>query len=161
MAVSTPALHPSVEKINALLSEAGLPGRVQILPDAAPTAQAAADQVGCPVGAIANSLIFATGDGEPLLVMTSGAHRVDTAALGERLGTTIKRADAAFVREHTSQPIGGVAPIGHPHPVRTIVDTDLASYEQLWVAGGIPHAVFPLSYTDLVALTGGEELPVG
>ena len=154
------AAHPSVEKINVILAEAGLPGRVRILPEAAPTAQAAADQVGCPVGAIANSLIFATGDGEPLLVMTSGAHRVDTAALGGRLGLTLKRASADFVREHTSQPIGGVAPVGHPRPIRTVIDTDLAGYPELWAAGGIPHAVFPLTYADLVRLTGGEELPV-
>lgn len=153
-------VHPSVTKINSLLADAGLPGRVRILSDAAPTAQAAADQLGCVVGAIANSLIFVTGDGNPLLVMTSGAHRVDTAALGERLGTTIKRASADFVRTHTSQPIGGVAPIGHPAPIRTVVDTDLAAYEQLWAAGGIPHAVFPITYVDLVTLTGGDELPV-
>ncbi|MDN5761518.1 MAG: YbaK/EbsC family protein [Microlunatus sp.] len=152
--------HPSVERTNALLASAGLPGRVRILPAAAPTAQAAADQIGCAVGAIANSLVFTTGAGAPLLVMTSGAHRVDTAALAERLGTTIKRASADFVREHTSQPIGGVAPVGHPRPLRTVVDVDLAAYEELWAAGGIPHAVFPLTYAELVALTGGEELPV-
>jgi len=155
-----PVLHPSVDKINAQLAAAGLPGRVRILAAAAPTAQAAADQIGCPVGAIANSLIFSTGQGEPLLVMTSGGHRVDTAALGARIGTTLHRASADFVRQHTSQPIGGVAPIGHPQPLRTIVDTDLAGYDELWAAGGIPHAVFPLSYGDLVALTHGEELPV-
>jgi prolyl-tRNA editing enzyme YbaK/EbsC (Cys-tRNA(Pro) deacylase) len=154
------ALHPSVERIDSLLAAAGLPGRVRILPAAAPTAQAAADQLGCPVGAIANSLIFTTGEGAPLLVMTSGAHRVDTAALGARLGSPIKRASAEFVREHTSQPIGGVAPIGHPQPIRTIVDPDLAGYEVLWAAGGIPHAVFPLSYADLIDLTHGEVHPV-
>jgi prolyl-tRNA editing enzyme YbaK/EbsC (Cys-tRNA(Pro) deacylase) len=153
--------HPSVTKINSLLTDAGLPGRVRILPDAAPTAQAAADQLGCAVGAIANSLIFVTGNGEPLLVMTSGAHRVDTVALGGRLGTTVERAGAAFVRTHTSQPIGGVAPLGHPAPIRTVVDTDLAAYDELWAAGGIPHAVFPISYVDLVSITHGEELPVG
>lgn len=152
--------HPSVTKINSLLTDAGLPGRVRILPEAAPTAQAAADQLGCAVGAIANSLIFVTGDGEPLLVMTSGAHRVDTVALGERLSTTVERAGAALVRTHTSQPIGGVAPLGHPAPIRTVVDTDLAAYDELWAAGGIPHAVFPISYVDLVSLTHGEELPV-
>lgn len=154
------AAHPSVEMINAILAAAGLPGRVRILPHPAPTAQAAADQVACPVGAIANSLIFSTGDDEPLLVMTSGAHRVDTAALGGRLGLTLQRAAADFVRRHTSQPIGGVAPVGHPRSIRTIVDTDLAGYAELWAAGGIPHAVFPIVYADLVRLTGGEELPV-
>lgn len=158
--VSSDDLHPSAQKINALLADAGVAGRVRILPDAATTAQSAADQLGCAVGAIANSLIFATDRGDAVLVMTSGAHRVDTAALGARLGLTLGRADAAFVRTHTSQPIGGVAPIGHPRPLRTIVDTDLAGYDVLWAAGGIPHAVFPLSYAELVDLTHGEELPV-
>jgi len=153
-------VHPSVEKINGLLAAAGLPGRVRILPSAAPTAQTAADQLGCAVGAIANSLVFATGDGQPLLVMTSGAHRVDTAALSERIGTSVERATAEFVRRHTSQPIGGVAPIGHPRPIRTIIDPDLAAFDELWAAGGIPHAVFPLTYVELVTLTSGEELPV-
>ena len=160
LAMSTAAVHPSVEKINAILAENGLPGRVWILEDAAPTAQAAADQIGCEVGAIANSLVFTTGDGEPLMVMTSGAHRVNIRDLGSRIGVTIKRASAEFVREHTSQPIGGVAPFGHPRPNRTIIDVDLAAYDQLWVGGGIPHAVFPLTYADLVAMTDGEELPV-
>jgi prolyl-tRNA editing enzyme YbaK/EbsC (Cys-tRNA(Pro) deacylase) len=160
LAIVTTTVHPSVEKINTLLAEAGLPGRVQILPAAAPTAQAAADQLGCPVGAIANSLIFTTADDAPLLVMTSGAHRVDTAAPGERISTTARRASAEFVRRHTSQPIGGVAPIGHPRPIRTIIDPDLAAFDELWAAGGIPHAIFPLTYADLVMLTSGEELPV-
>lgn len=158
--MSATAVHPSVEKVNAILAEGGLPGRVRILENAAPTAQVAADQIGCPVGAIANSLVFTTGEGEPLLVMTSGAHRVDLRGLGDRLGTTIKRASAEFVRQHTSQPIGGVAPFGHPRHIRTIIDPDLAAYDLLWAGGGIPHAVFPLTYADLVALTDGEELPV-
>ena len=154
------ASHPACQAVDAILAAAGLPGRVRILPLPAPTAQAAADQVGCPVGAIANSLIFTTADGSPLLVMTSGAHRVDTARLGAELGTTITRATAAFVREHTSQPIGGVAPVGHPKPIRTVVDIDLAQFDELWAAGGIPHAVFPLTYSDLVLVTNGAELRV-
>ena len=99
-----------------MLVAAGVPGRVRILPEAAPTALAAAEQLGCPVGAIANSLIFATDDGEPLLIMTSGAHRVDVAKVGADLGVTLRRASAEFVRTHTGQPIGGVAPVGHPQP---------------------------------------------
>ncbi|MFT4165835.1 MAG: YbaK/EbsC family protein [Microlunatus sp.] len=158
--MSTAALHPSAEKINAILVQNGLAGRVRILANAAPTAQAAADQIGCPVGAIANSLVFATAEGTPLLVMTSGIHRVNLRRLGSRIGTTIKRADAEFVRTHTSQPIGGVAPFGHPRHIRTIIDVDLAAHDLLWAGGGIPHAVFPLTYADLVALTEGEELPV-
>lgn len=143
-----------------MLAAAGVPGRVQMLPEAATTARSAAAQVGCEVGAIANSLVFRTGDGQPLLVMTSGAHRVDTDRLAATLGTTISRADADFVREHTSQPIGGVAPIAHPSPIRTVVDVELAGHAQIWAAGGIPHAVFPLTYAELVRLTGGVELDV-
>lgn len=153
-------LHPQVLRIDELLAEAGVPGRVRILADAAPTAQAAADQVGCEVGAIANSLIFTTGDGDPLLIMTSGAHRVERELIKEHLGTTIKRATPEFVREHTGQAIGGVAPIGHPRPVRTLVDRDLAVHDQLWAAGGIPHAVFPLTYQELILITGGTEVTV-
>lgn len=154
------ALHPSCQAVNAVLAAARVPGRVRLLPRPAPTAQAAADQVGCPVGAIANSLIFTTAEGGPVLIMTSGAHRVDTAAVGAQLGTTLRRASAEFVRVYTGQPIGGVAPVGHPAPIPTYVDTDLAAYEELWAAGGIPQAVFPISYPDLVRLTGGREIAV-
>ena len=154
------ALHPSCQAVNDILATAGLPGRVRILGDAAPTARAAAEQVGCPVGAIANSLIFAADGSTPLLIMTSGAHRVDVEKVGLELGTTLHRASAEFVREHTGQPIGGVAPIGHPRPIRTLVDVALAEFDELWAAGGIPHAVFPISYPDLLALTRGTEITV-
>ena len=148
-------LHPSCQAVDAVLAGAGIPGRVRLLPEAAPTAQAAAEQLGCPVGAIANSLIFAMATGEPLLIMTSGAHRVDTALVGNAIGTTIKRAAADVVRQATGQPIGGVAPVAHPAPIRTLVDRDLAMYDELWAAGGIPHAVFPIGFDDLVRITGG------
>ncbi len=154
-------MHPNCVAVDAVLAGAGLAGRVRLLAEAAPTARAAADQLGCPVGAIANSLIFSTGDGEPLLVLTSGAHRVDVARVAALLGSPIRRASADFVREHTRQPIGGVAPVAHPRPIRTLVDRDLAAHAELWAAGGIPHAVFPIVYHDLVALTGGQEADVG
>ena len=92
--------------------------------------------------------------------MTSGAHRVDMNKVGEQLGVQVRRASPAFVREHTSQPIGGIAPVGHPQPIRTIVDRALAEFEVLWAAGGIPHAVFPLTYGELIRLTGGVEADV-
>ena len=154
------ALHPSCQAVNDILAAAGLPGRVRILGDPAPTARAAAEQIGCPVGAIANSLIFATDASTPLLIMTSGAHRVDVAKVGLELEMSLQRASAEFVREHTGQPIGGVAPIGHPRPIRTLVDVALAEFDELWAAGGIPHAVFPISYPDLLALTKGTEIRV-
>ncbi|MEV4755477.1 YbaK/EbsC family protein [Micromonospora sp. NPDC049559] len=153
--------HPNVRAVQETLDGAqaldgaGQPARVRILPDAVHTAAAAATALGVEVGQIANSLIF-DADGEPLLVLTSGAHRVDAPHLASTLGlTTLRRATPEFVREHTGQPIGGVAPIGHPAPVRTVVDTALARYDEIWAAGGVPRAVFPITYSELVRITAG------
>jgi prolyl-tRNA editing enzyme YbaK/EbsC (Cys-tRNA(Pro) deacylase) len=147
--------HPAVELVETQLRAAGVSGDVRWLDDSAPTAAAAAAALGIEVGAIANSLVFLL-DGVPLLVMTSGSHRVDTAWLGDQLGGTITRADAETVKQATGQTIGGVAPIGHPAPLRTIVDAHLASYPQLWAAAGHAHTVFPLSFDELVRVTGGD-----
>ena len=147
--------HPGVERVETLLRELGVSGDVRWLDDSAPTAVAAAAALGVEVGAIANSLVFLL-DGVPLLVMTSGSHRVDTGWLGEQLGGTITRADAETVKRATGQTIGGVAPIGHPAPLRTVVDAHLATYPQLWAAAGHAHTVFPLSFDELVRVTGGD-----
>ncbi|MBD8024833.1 YbaK/EbsC family protein [Microbacterium gallinarum] len=137
------------------LRAVGISGDIVVLPDAAHTAPLAAAALGIEVGAIANSLVF-WSDGEPLLVMTSGAHRVDTGALAERLGRErIQRATPEQVRDATGQAIGGVAPTGHPSPLRTIIDEDLAAFDEIWAAGGTPHTVFPLTFDELVRLTGG------
>jgi prolyl-tRNA editing enzyme YbaK/EbsC (Cys-tRNA(Pro) deacylase) len=141
--------------VHDCLRAAGITGDIVVLPDAASTAPLAAAALGVEVGAIANSLVF-WSDGEPLLVMTSGAHRVDTAALAERLGReSIRRATAEQVRDATGQAIGGVAPTGHPAPLVTVVDPDLAGYPEIWAAGGTPHTVFPMTFDELVVLTGG------
>ncbi|HEY6811774.1 MAG TPA: YbaK/EbsC family protein, partial [Propionibacteriaceae bacterium] len=124
------------------------------------TASAAARYLGCSVGAIANSLIFAIDGKEPLLIMTSGAHRVDMIKVGKQVGVELRRASPEFVRKHTGQPIGGVAPVGHPQPIRTLVDRALADFDELWAAGGIPHAIFPLIYRDLLMITRGAEADV-
>jgi prolyl-tRNA editing enzyme YbaK/EbsC (Cys-tRNA(Pro) deacylase) len=154
-------LHPHCVRINSILQNAGLPGRVRILDEPAPTAVAAARQLGVPVGAIANSLIFTTAEQAPLLVLTSGAHRVDTAKVAALVGTaSLTRAAADFVRAATGQPIGGIAPVGHPAPIRTLLDTALAEYPQIWAGGGIPHAMFPISYPDLLALTSAQPVAV-
>jgi len=146
--------------VHEALRAAGIPGDIVVLPDAASTAVLAAEALGVEVGAIANSLVFMS-DGEPLLVMTSGAHRVDTAALAARLGRgRIQRASPDQVREATGQAIGGVAPTGHPAPLTTVVDEDLAHYPEIWAAGGTPHTVFPLTFDELVRLTGGTVLAV-
>jgi prolyl-tRNA editing enzyme YbaK/EbsC (Cys-tRNA(Pro) deacylase) len=144
-----------------VLKELDVPGEVRVLPESAPTAAAAAAQLGCEVGAIANSLVFAA-DGAPLLVMTSGAHRVDTARVARLVGAAVvARADAKSVRAWTGQVIGGVAPVGHPAPIRTLVDVWLAKYDVVWAAGGHPHTVFPTAYDELLRITGGTPAEVG
>ncbi|WP_448390404.1 YbaK/EbsC family protein [Microbacterium aurum] len=156
----TENLPPRSRLVHGALRAAGIGGEIVVLPDAASTAPLAAAALGVEVGAIANSLVFFS-DGAPLLVMTSGAHRVDTAALAERLGRgKIQRATPEQVREATGQAIGGVAPTGHPAPLTTVVDEALAAYPEIWAAGGTPHTVFPLTFDDLVLLTGGTVLKV-
>jgi prolyl-tRNA editing enzyme YbaK/EbsC (Cys-tRNA(Pro) deacylase) len=153
-------MHPGVQNVQLALDAADAKGQIRMLPDAVRTAAAAAEALGVEVGAIANSLIF-DADGEPLLVLTSGAHRVDTAKVAQLVGVSaLNRATPDFVRTHTGQPIGGVAPVGHPAPVRTLVDTALAAYAEIWAAGGIPHAVFPTTYDELVRMTGGTPTDV-
>ncbi|WP_449066619.1 YbaK/EbsC family protein [Planomonospora algeriensis] len=148
-------LHPNIEKVAAALREHGVPGQIVVFSQATPTAATAAAELGCEVGAIANSLVF-EADGEPLLVLTSGAHRVDTGLVAETIGAAaVRRATPELVRAATGQPIGGVAPIGHPAPIRTLVDTWLKAHEVVWAAAGHPHSVFPTSYDELLRITGG------
>ncbi len=154
------SMGSAVDRVAAALAAAGASGSIRQLDSSARTAALAAEQLGVPVGAIANSLVFAAGD-EPVLVMTSGAHRVDTALVAGALGVDrLDRASADFVRRHTGQVIGGVAPVGHPQPLRTVVDAALARYPQLWAAGGHPHSVFPTTYDELLRITGGTAMPV-
>jgi prolyl-tRNA editing enzyme YbaK/EbsC (Cys-tRNA(Pro) deacylase) len=158
--------HPNVVAVQDALDSAGArtadgsASRVVILDDAVHTAAAAAAALGVEVGQIANSLIFDAG-GEPLLVLTSGAHRVDTAKVAAGLGIAeLRRASPEFVREHTGQAIGGVAPLGHPKTVRTLVDTALGQYPVVWAAGGVPRAVFPITYAELLRVTAGTPAEV-
>ena len=143
-----------------MLKSLGVAGEVRELPEPAPTAAAAAQQLGCEVGAIANSLLF-SADGEPLLILTSGAHRVNTAKVAAEVGVEkLGRADPEFVYASTGQRIGGVAPVGHPKPIRTLVDTALESHEVVWAAGGHAHTVFPTSFAELLRITAGTPLDV-
>ncbi|MFC4019504.1 YbaK/EbsC family protein [Micromonospora sp. GCM10011542] len=158
--------HPNVRAVQDALADAGAldgagrPSAVRLLPDTVHTAAAAAEALGVQVGQIANSLIFEADDA-PLLVLTSGAHRVDTAGLAASIGVTrLRRATPEFVREHTGQPIGGVAPLGHPAPLRTLVDTALEGYPEIWAAGGVPQAVFPTTYAELLRVTAGTPTEV-
>jgi prolyl-tRNA editing enzyme YbaK/EbsC (Cys-tRNA(Pro) deacylase) len=142
------------------LETAGAVGEIRVLTEPVPTAAAAAAVLGCEVGAIANSLIFEADDA-PLLVVASGAHRVHPVRLARRLGTgKIRRADPGFVLAHTGQEVGGVAPVGHPSPVRTVVDQALAAYPVVWAGGGDEHTMFSTSFDELVKLTAGTPADV-
>ena len=159
--------HPAISKVAAALREAGLSSAadgIRILDDDVRTAAAAADALGVEVGAIANSLVFRATHGDevlPLLALTSGAHRADTTVLAALAGVDeVGRADPAFVRAHTGQAIGGVAPVGHPHRVHTIVDNALARHAVIWAAAGHPKSLFPTTHADLLALTGGTAAEV-
>ncbi len=156
--------HAGVRQVIAALVKAGLDASadgVRVLDDEARTAALAAAALGVDVGAIANSLVFRAVDAEggvrPLLAMTSGAHRADPVRLAALAGAErIERADAEFVRTHTGQAIGGVAPTGHPAPIRTLVDEYLTRYRVVWAAAGHPKTVFPITFAELVRLTEGR-----
>ncbi len=156
--------HPAVTRVRVALRDAGAAPTsidgLRILPDAVTTARAAAEAVGVEVGQIANSLVF-DADSAPLLVLTSGAHRVDTDKVAALLGVDeVRRASKDFVREATGQVIGGVAPVGHPAPLRTLVDTALAEFDVVWAAGGVARAVFPTTFDELVRVTAGTPADV-
>jgi prolyl-tRNA editing enzyme YbaK/EbsC (Cys-tRNA(Pro) deacylase) len=144
-----------VEKVVAALRDGGVNADVRRFDVPVPTAAAAAEVLGCAVGAIANSLVF-EADGEPLLVLASGAHRVDTGKVAALVGVQkVRRASAEFVLAATGQEVGGVAPVGHPAPLRTVVDVDLAAFDLLWAGGGDHHTMFAATFEDLLRVTGG------
>ena len=152
--------HPSVTRFRATLAVRGGTGRIVVLPDSVHTAALAAQALGCEVGAIANSLLF-DADGAPALILTSGAHRVDTAKVAAALGVTrLSRAEPEFVRDHTGQVIGGVSPFDHPQPVPTYLDPALRGYPEIWAAAGHPAAVFSTTYDELKAMTDATEIEV-
>jgi prolyl-tRNA editing enzyme YbaK/EbsC (Cys-tRNA(Pro) deacylase) len=158
--VTTGPEPAAVTRFRSDLEAGGGRGEVVVLPDSVHTAALAAQALGCPVGAIANSLLF-DADGAPVLVLTSGAHRVDTGKVAGRIGVpALLRAKPDFVREHTGQVIGGVSPLGHPRPVPTYIDPWLRRFDVVWAAAGHPAAVFSTSYDELVAMTGAVEVDV-
>lgn len=142
------------------LVEAGIDTVIRVLPDSARTAAEAAAAIGCEVSAIANSLVF-LADGVPVLVMTSGGHRVDLVTLTSSIGVAeVAMAPASVVRSATGQAIGGVAPVGHPAPLRTYIDEDLQQHATLWAAAGHPHTVMPLTFAQLRTITDGTVISV-
>jgi prolyl-tRNA editing enzyme YbaK/EbsC (Cys-tRNA(Pro) deacylase) len=151
----------SVIRVREALARLGARGEVRALDDSARTAKEAADALGIEVGQIANSLVF-MADGEAVLVMASGGHRVDTMAVAAVLEVShVEKATADQVRQATGFAIGGVAPVGHPEPLRTIVDIALSQYDEVWAAGGHPHYVFPTTYDELLRITAGEAAEIG
>jgi len=153
--------HPRVAAVAQVLTDAGATGEVRMLPTDVRTAAAAAAALDVPIGAIVNSLVFAVGE-SPVLILTSGGHRVDETTVAALLGVeAIHAAPADFVRRHTGQAIGGVAPVGHPAPIGTLVDIELARYDRVWAAAGHPAAVFSTTYEELLRLTAGTAAEVG
>ena len=153
--------NPGVERVRDALARAGLAARIVELPGAARTAQAAAEFLGCAVGQIANSLVFrAQASDRAVLVMSSGAKRVDTTRLAEVLREPVGKADAEFVRTRTGFAIGGVPPVAHTNVGQVLVEKSLAAYPELWAAAGHPHTVFHLTYDELLRITGGEPVDV-
>lgn len=152
----SPLERPSVRRVQAALEAAGSPARVVALDASARTAAEAAASCGVEVGAIVKSLLFTAG-GRPVLALVAGDRRCDLAALPRALGLDgeAARADAATVREATGFAIGGVAPLGHPAPLPTVIDASLGRFERLFAAAGHPHCIFATSLVELVRLTGG------
>ena len=152
----------AVKRVIAALAEHGLTGEVHVLSDSARTAQEAASALGIEVGQIASSLIFKLPDDSPLLVITSGRHRVDTDLVAKSLGIkTLDRVDADYVKEKSGFSIGGVAPIGWLSAATILIDQALNDYEVVWAAAGHPHAVYPTTFAELIACTGAQPMVVG
>lgn len=155
------SLKESAQRVQDLLAEWGYANKVVELPDSARTAQEAADAIGCEVAQIAKSIIFRLKSSDkPLLVVASGANRVNERLIAGKLNDRLGKADADYVRERTGFVIGGVAPIGHAEDLMTLIDEDLFQYKTLWAAAGHPKAVFELTPEELVAMTGGQVVQV-
>jgi prolyl-tRNA editing enzyme YbaK/EbsC (Cys-tRNA(Pro) deacylase) len=146
-------LHPTAQRFQARLRELGLDNEVQELADSTRTAQEAADAVGAELGQIVKSLVFVDDDG-PLLCLCAGDRRVDTSKLGDG----VRQAKGNEVRDATGYAIGGVPPLGHDHPVPTVIDASLRRFETVWCAGGTPHAVFPVETEALIAAIPAAEV---
>ena len=150
-------LPRSARRVRDALVALGLPAEIHRLADSTRTAPEAAAAVGCELGAIVKSLVLrGATTGEPVLALVSGANRADEALVAGAVGEPVQRADAAYVREITGYSIGGVPPVGHPAPVRTLLDEDLLRFETVWAAAGHPHAVFPVAPAALASVAGAR-----
>ncbi|MCZ6529000.1 MAG: YbaK/EbsC family protein [Chloroflexi bacterium] len=150
-------ISSGVQRVQEALDQSGLSLEVVELPQSSRTAQEAADAVGCQLGQIVKSLVFRGSDSEtPYLVLVSGPNRADLERVSQLVGEPIQMGDADFVREVTGFSIGGVAPVGMPEPIQTLIDRDLLQYDTIWAAAGTPRSVFSLSPGDLRQLTAGQ-----
>jgi len=153
----------AVKRVIAALAEHGCTGQIKVLSDSARTAAEAAAALGIEVGQIASSLIFKLPDGSPLLVITSGRHRVDTDLVAQKLGIEkLGRVDADYVKDQSGFSIGGVSPLGWiSKPEIILIDEALNDYDIVWAAAGHPHAVYPTTYDELIQCTGAQPMVVG
>jgi prolyl-tRNA editing enzyme YbaK/EbsC (Cys-tRNA(Pro) deacylase) len=153
----------AVKRFKEAADSLGVKGEINILAETARTAIDAANGLGIEVGQIASSLIFKLPSGNPLLIITSGRHRVDTELVAKNLGLPeLGRADANYVKEVSGYSVGGVSPIGWiTTPEITLIDEALNDYQVVWAASGHPHAVYPTSYTELITCTGATPMVVG
>lgn len=159
--VNPGALSPSAQRVQEFLNTTGLDCIVVEMAQTTRSAQDAARAVGCEVGQIAKSLLFQGAETrEPLLVITSGANRVDEGRLGRTVGEPVRKADAELVRRKTGFAIGGVPPAGHTEPLRVFIDKDLLAHPEIWAAAGTPQAVFKLTPEQLQQITGGTVVRV-
>lgn len=153
-------LSEAAQRVQDALAAKGFANRVLELSEPVKTAQAAADAVGCTVGQIVKSLVFRTGSdpasGRAVLVVASGANRVDTAKLAALLGEDVTMGDPKFVRATTGFAIGGIPPLGHAQPLDVVIDAHLLAHDSLWAAAGHPNSLFPLTPAELQAMTGGR-----
>jgi prolyl-tRNA editing enzyme YbaK/EbsC (Cys-tRNA(Pro) deacylase) len=158
---SSIALSPSARRVQQALRDLGLDCVISEHATSARTSQEAADVLRCSVAQIAKSLVFrGTQSGAPVLVIASGANRVDEAKVGALLGEPIGRAKPEFVREVTGYAIGGIPPVGHAQSIRTWVDEDLLQHATVYAAGGTPNALFPIRSADLLRICGGNAADV-
>ena len=154
--------NPNVQRVQNRLKELGVVGEVKALSDSARTAQEAADALGILVGQVASSIVFKLPDDSPLLVITSGRHRVDTTLVAQGLGVEkLHRVDADYVKEQSGFSIGGVSPVGWINKATILIDQALNEYEVVWEAAGHPHAVYPTNFSELIACTNARPMIIG
>jgi prolyl-tRNA editing enzyme YbaK/EbsC (Cys-tRNA(Pro) deacylase) len=154
--------NASVARVQGLMKELGMSGEITALTDSARTAKEAAEALGIEVGQVASSIVFKLDDESPLLVITSGRHKVDTDLVAKKLGQSkLHRVDADYVKEKSGFSIGGVSPIGWVSAATILIDEALNDYDVVWAAAGHPHSVFPTTYAELIACTGARAMAVG